>query len=102
MSGERQRQALALHRGGADFQAIAEALGYASRSGAWKAVRRAQARELRSAADALRAVELARLDAMQAELWDKAVVGNLRAVDRVLAIMARRAWLLGLDRSRGA
>ena len=45
----------------------------------------------------LRRLEAARLDRLQAAVWDKALEGNLAAVDRALAIGARRARLLGLD-----
>jgi len=42
-------------------------------------------------------LELERLDAMQAAIWDDAMNGHLGAIDRVLKIMERRAKLLGLD-----
>jgi hypothetical protein len=48
------------------------------------------------AADVQR-LEIARLDAMLAGIWDKARGGNVAAIDRVLGIMQRRAKLLGLD-----
>lgn len=43
------------------------------------------------------ALELQRLDALQAALWNEAASGNVAAVDRVLRIMERRARLLNLD-----
>ena len=48
-------------------------------------------------ADALRAVELERLDRLWLALWDRALAGELAAVDRLLRIVDRRARLLGLD-----
>lgn len=48
-----------------------------------------------------RALELDRLDALQYAIWEKAVNGNLNAIDRVLAIMTRRSKLLGLDAPKG-
>jgi hypothetical protein len=55
---------------------------------------------LQEPADELRGLELERLDRMQEGLWDKAIRGNLRAVDRVLKIMKRQSQLLGLDAPR--
>ncbi len=45
----------------------------------------------------LRALETARLDEMLAGVYPKALTGNISAVEAVLAIMQRRAKLLGLD-----
>jgi len=45
----------------------------------------------------LRALELLRLDELLNALWDTAIAGDLKAVDRVLKVMERRAKLLGLD-----
>jgi hypothetical protein len=96
----RQQQALALHKAGAGYQAIADRLGYAGPSGAYKAVEPALRKTLQQPADEPRGLELERLDRMQVAIWDKAIAGNLRAVDRVLKIMRRRAQLLGLDAPR--
>ena len=55
---------------------------------------------VREPAEAVRKIELDRLDALQRSLWPAALKGDLRdlpAVDRVLAVMGRRARLLGLD-----
>jgi len=97
LATERQRQALELHKAGVGYQAIADRLGYAGPSGAYKAVNAALQKTLQEPADELRTRELERLDRMHAALWPKAVSGHLRSVDRVLAIMARRSRLLGLD-----
>jgi acyl carrier protein phosphodiesterase len=43
------------------------------------------------------AIEAARLDDLQRVMWEKAAMGDRRAVDTVLKIMERRAKLLGLD-----
>lgn len=49
-------------------------------------------------AQAVRQIELERLDALLSSLWTKAADrGDVGAVDRVLRIMERRAKLLGLD-----
>jgi len=42
-------------------------------------------------------LEALRLDQMQAALWQRATDGEVRAIDRILRIMERRARLLGLD-----
>jgi hypothetical protein len=97
---ERQAQALELHKAGVGYQVIADRLGYAGPSGAYKAVEVALQKTLQEPADELRGLELERLDRMQEGLWDKAIRGNLRAVDRVLKIMKRRSQLLGLDAPR--
>lgn len=42
-------------------------------------------------------LELQRLDKMMEGIWEKAITGNMRAIDAVLSIMRRRAKFLGLD-----
>jgi hypothetical protein len=97
LATERQRQALELYKAGIGYQGIADRLGYAGPSGAYKAVEAALYKTLQQPADELRGLELERLDALHAAVWPAAIRGNLRAVDRVLKIMKRRAALLGLD-----
>ncbi|MDP9465798.1 MAG: hypothetical protein M3P31_00915, partial [Actinomycetota bacterium] len=46
--------------------------------------------------DTLRALEVARLDALQQALWEPALTGDLRAVGQVVQIVAARSRLLGL------
>jgi hypothetical protein len=96
-SHERKLQALELRKAGVPFQAIADKLGYRSASGAFAAVKAALRDTLREPADALRELELARLDAMLLGLWRRAQSGDDKAVDRCLRIAERRARLLGLD-----
>ena len=50
------------------------------------------------AVDQHRALELARLDALQASLWDRAEAGDVKAVNAVLRIIDQRSRLLGLDK----
>ncbi len=97
---DREVAALDLRRAGCTYDVIARRLGYSNRSGAWHAVRAGLTATLQEPADALRAMELERLDRLQVAIWDKATSGNLRAVDRVLTIMKRRSALLGLDAPR--
>ncbi len=46
--------------------------------------------------DTLRAVEVARLDALQQAFWEPAMSGDLRAVGQVVQIIAACSRLLGL------
>jgi len=94
---EQQRQALELRKAGASFEDIARQLGYASKSGAYKAVTTALRATIQQPADELRALEAARLDAMLLGIYADARKGNVLKIDRVLKIMARRADLFGLD-----
>lgn len=67
---------------------------------AHRAVTRVLARTRAAAnehADELRAIELDRLDRLMVALGPQVKAGHLGAIDRILAIMARRAKLLGLD-----
>lgn len=108
-AAEKRAKALELHLAGANYDAIASAVGYASRSGAFKAVQAA----LKTLGDpALTGnsldTELARLDAMLTGLWPKARRGDVQAVDRVLKIGEQRrqiellAGRLGNDGQAGS
>jgi hypothetical protein len=92
---ERRTKALELHLAGATYEAIAKAVGYASRSGAHKAVQEAL-KELGDPPSSSEAneTELARLDAMLTGLWPKARRGDVQAIDRVLKISERREQIL--------
>jgi len=98
----RQRQCVELRAAGASYRDISATLGV-SPSTAYKWVCRALAENRRavdSHTDDLRAQELDRLDRLQAAIWAKATSANpdLKAVDRVIRIMERRARMLGLDK----
>lgn len=94
---DRELEALQLRRSGASLDDIAQRLGYKARSSAMRAIERAMNRNLGEGADALRGLELERLDRMQLGLWPRAIAGDVKAVAAVLRIMTRRAKLLGLD-----
>ncbi len=96
-AAERQAQALALRKVGVTYEKIATELGYASASGAQKAVVSALRKVITEPAEELRQLELSRLDALLLSLWPAASKGSVGAVDRVLKIMERRAAYLGLD-----
>jgi len=94
-----ETRATELRLAGKSFRTIARELG-CTPSGAHGAVSRALDRTLSSAnehAAHLREVELARLDAMLTGLWDRAISGDVPAVNAALRIAERRSRLLGLD-----
>ncbi|MCC6446809.1 MAG: hypothetical protein IT210_25580 [Armatimonadetes bacterium] len=93
----KEAQALNLRKQGHTFEQIAEQVGYADRSGAHKAVMRALQRLTNEPAAEARALELLRLDALLLALWPQAEKGDLKAIQSVLNLMARRARYLGLD-----
>ncbi len=68
-TAEREREAIALRRGGASYDEIAARLGFADRSGAKKCVERGLSRWLREADEELRALELERTETLLARLW---------------------------------
>src|SRR5262245_34343392 len=94
---ERQRQALELRTTGATLATIARRLGYASPSGAFKAIEAGLRATLRAPAEELRQLELARIDALWSVVYPAATSGELKAIDRCIRLMERRAALLGLD-----
>ncbi|MFC6081002.1 hypothetical protein [Sphaerisporangium aureirubrum] len=98
---ERERRALELRRAGVTLELIAEQLGYANRSVAHKAIKRALIRTLQQPADELRALEADRLDRLQTAYWAAALRGDIKAGGVVLQIMRQRAELIGLNHSHG-
>jgi hypothetical protein len=97
---ERHLAALELRKAGATYQAIASQLGYAGPRSAHKAVASALKATLKEPADAVRELELQRLDAMLLPLWRRVQQGDERAIDTALRIADRRAKLLGLEAPR--
>ncbi len=99
-TAERRAKAVALRLAGVDYDTIADRLGYASRGAAYTDITRAleaNVAEQQRGADLLRQEELARLDRLQAGVWQAATGGDSRAVDTALRIIDRRCKLLGLD-----
>lgn len=94
---ERQRKALELRKFGVGFQAIADQLGYADASGAYRAVMAGLKKTLQEPADEVRKMELERLDVAMLAIQAQVRAGHLAAIDKWLKIMERRARLLGLD-----
>lgn len=94
---EKERKAVELALAGAGLDAIAAAVGYADRSGAWRAIHRSLNRQEAAAVGEMRDLENARLDRLQTVLWPAAMAGDLKAIDRLLRLFERRARLNGLD-----
>lgn len=96
----RRANAIVLRLAGLDYDTIAQRLDYADRAAAYKDIERAlQANIAQQAqsADALREVELMRLDRLQAAAWQAATRGELRAIETVLKVIDRRCRILGMD-----
>lgn len=94
-----QEQALELRIAGASFRAIAKQLGIGLRQ-AYELVSDGLAAlkdDRDDAAERLRALEVERCDRMTLALGRKVVNGEERAVRAAVAVMDRRAKLLGLD-----
>lgn len=97
---DKQAEAMRLRRLGWSFARIAEAVGYADKSGAYAAVQAGLKATLREPADELRTLELDRLDAALEVVMEEIEAHNLSAVDKLIRLMERRATLLGLDAPR--
>lgn len=93
---ENRALAVRLREAGAPYRSIARQLDV-SVGRAHQLVMEALAANTVEAVDSLRQIESQRLDAMQAALWPQALSGNVRAIDTLIRLSARRARLLGLD-----
>ncbi|WP_138996811.1 hypothetical protein [Rhodococcus zopfii] len=94
----RAQQCLDRRLQGQTWQEIADAEGYADRSGARRAVERLLDRTGAELVEEYREVENARLDALQAAHWSAAIGGDIKSAELVLKVSAQRARLLGLNR----
>ena len=95
----RRKQVAANLTGGMNYRDMAEALDVSIGTVA-NDVKIIMGRWEREQADQFNewvALEQRRLDRLLNAIWDKALAGELGAIDRVLSIEARRAKLLGLD-----
>ena len=93
-------QAIRLRMSGATIAQIASQLGYASEAGAYKAIMREleqTAQDMGESTEAVRQLELKRLDQMQFPIWNQVIAGDQGAISTSLRIQERRAALLGLD-----
>jgi len=96
----RGQQAIKLRQAGATLEDIARQLGFKGAAGAYKSVMRelgATAQDHSEGTEAVRQLELQRLDQMQFPLWPQVLAGDVQATTTALRIQERRASLLGLD-----
>jgi len=99
---EREYEVLKYRRGGMTFDQIAQRVGYKNASGAKAAYKRAMIRTLQPVADELRETQIDRLETAVLAIWNKVLKGDLRAIDRLIAISRRESELLGMDAPRQA
>jgi hypothetical protein len=99
---KKQARAMELVRANCTFDEIADDLGYANRSSAWRLVRGALDQQVAKSADEYLQLELDRLDTVQVAFWDAMVDGDMAAATIVLKVIAERIRVLGLDRERKA
>ncbi len=97
LAAARHSRAVQLATEGRTYQEIADELGYANRGTVHHIVHDALARDRKDAVEDHQRIELARLDALQAALWDKAMAGDVEAAREVRAVIMARCRLLGLD-----
>ncbi len=105
---EKRKKCLEMREAGYSYEEIAEAMGWKGKSTARKFVQRALKATYQEPADAVRQLELRRLDRLAKGIWQQATgkpaIGDtpaeppsLFAIDRLMKLMDRRARLLGLD-----
>lgn len=95
-AAQRADEALRLRLLRLPYRTIAERVGYASPSSAYRAVERALKNLPRENATALRDQELEALDVAQRSIMRMVLTGHPGAIDRMLRIMDSRARLAGL------
>ena len=81
---------------GHTFDEIADIVGYRSRSGAWRAVRRALRRRTAQAADEYLSRALVDLEAIQERVWPAAMAGDIAASGVAVRAIDQRCRLLGV------
>ena len=94
------QQAIKLRMVGLTIDAIATQLNYASPASAYKAIMReleSTAKDMSESVEAVRQIELRRLDQMQVPIWTNVLAGDQQSISTALRIAERRASLLGLD-----
>ena len=96
LAAYRKARATEMALAGCDYDTIADELGYANRSGAWKAVQRALAQRTDRAVEAYRREQVALLDAVMNAQWEDALAGDVRAALAVVRTIEQRVRLLGL------
>ena len=90
----RAARATELSLKGLTYEQIAEELGFADRSGAWRAVRRCLGRRQQVAADEFIAGALVDLEILHERAWGRAVQGDPAAARTVLRAIEDRLRLV--------
>ena len=97
---ERLHQAILLRRIGYDYETIAKRCGYASKSTAFDAIKRARQKALKEDTQALVMVQAEQINAALVIVNERIARNDkesLWAVDRLVPLLKRQAELLGLD-----
>lgn len=92
----REARAIELALAGGSWDAIAKDLGYADRSGAWKAAHRALKRRAEGVADRYLARALVDLEIVQERSWAGVSAGSVDACRVAVRAIEQRCSLLGL------
>ena len=79
------------------YEEIAEELGYASKSGAYNAVKRTLTARRDATVDEYRMETLARIDYMQGQVWSHVHRGDKRAIETSRKLTKQRLQVLGHD-----
>lgn len=101
LAQERRRKALELRKGGATYEAIAQAVGYKDPSGARKAVASAMDKITQEPATELKVLQVERYNHMLLTLWPKVQAGDERSIQTALGVMDRLERIMGIDASSG-
>lgn len=96
LTQEKRRKALELRKGGATYDQIATAVGYADGSGARKAIKKALGAVTQEQATELRVLQVERYNHMLLTIWPKISAGDERAIGAGLAVMDRINDLTGI------
>ena len=94
----REGEAVRLRMEGLSYHNIAKALGYWTRSAAWKAVDRALRRTTTANVQQIRDQVLVDTYILQERAWAEACAGKLGAFDRSLRALDQRARIAGIYR----
>jgi orotate phosphoribosyltransferase-like protein len=100
LAAARRVRAVELKTAGYTYAQVAEELGYSSRGTAYNVVGKALREQTSQAVADLRDLENARLDALQAALWDAAMTGDIEAAVVIVKIVKARVRLNGLEPAR--
>lgn len=92
----REAEAIRLRLEGLSYHDIARALGYRTRSAAWKAVHRGLERNVAEQVDTYRFQALVDLEILQDAAWQAACDGDQRAIHQCLRAIDQRVRLAGL------